>query len=109
MVCGGGASPAQLVLDPSPTPHIQNTQYAGVKAAAEAGGDAAMDVDGASPNKKGGSSSKYKMDLGPEDGKLEVVSPLADGLGAFGELGRVWVKGRVCRWAEIHGPHSIDH
>lgn len=61
-------------------------------------------MDGASPgkNKKGaaggsgsGSSSKYKMDLGPDDGKLEVVSPLADGLGACG-IGVVISGGWAC-------------
>jgi len=42
-----------------------------------------MDEDAGTPSKgKGkGSSSKYKLDLGPDDGKLEVVSPLAEGLG----------------------------
>lgn len=47
-----------------------------------------MDVDNASPDKNkkgagGSGSGKYKMDLGPDDGELEVVSPLADGLGAL--------------------------
>lgn len=67
-------------------------QRAGVvRAAAEAGADgsatSAMQEDGASPQGKGRGQGKkarppqYKLDLGPDDGGMEVVSPLADGLG----------------------------
>lgn len=69
------------------------SQHAGLPAAAEAGAvgssSSAMEVDGASPNTKaakkgrGAAKPQYKLDLGPEDGRMEVVSPLKDGLGAF--------------------------